>query len=133
MTKTHLKRLQKLLEHMEKGELSVDKFDFGAFRRGPFERERCDTAGCMGGELPALFPRLWKWEVATPVLRDARRASTFSESAERFFGLTTQQAGRLFYPQGDWKAQTDSLPGNATRRQVTANLRRFIKSVTPKN
>lgn len=129
MTKTHLKRLQKLLEHMEKGELSVDKFDFGTFR----DSNSCGTAGCMGGELPGLFPRLWRWDEDTPLLKDAAENSSFNESARRFFGLTKEQVDYLFYPRGDFRSGGNSrLPGTASRRQVTANLRRFIRFVTPK-
>lgn len=105
-------RLERLLEHMEAGELSVDGWDYGAFHRE--ERDRagqvCGTAGCMGGELVGLWPEEWELRMTFDGSWIPRRVrgegepedgglfSGFIEDAEDFFGLNWNEVRHLFYP-----------------------------------
>jgi hypothetical protein len=135
-----LDRLKRLLEHMENGTLSVDHFFFGVFRDRPPLRNPaapiCGTIGCMGGELPGLWPDDWKWSYegpprtistaegwCAPRLKCARMGqSTFREDAAEFFGISFEEVGQLFYPG----PLGSGLDEHATREAVTEKLREFI-------
>jgi hypothetical protein len=122
-----MERLKRLLEHMEHGKLSVRRFDFRIIRND------CGTAGCMAGELPGLFP---EWEFfLKPDFSDApgvRLKGEFSDlgliyGAMWFFGLERTEVLDLFFPAGPLEETAGRLPYEATREEVAANLRKFIR------
>jgi hypothetical protein len=131
-----LDRLKKLLEHMESGKLSVDRFDFSQFR----VRAECGTSGCMAGELPAVFPEEWEhktrvhWcdpDIDYMVVRLKKAepvyAGDFPVDAMDFFGLGYAEVLQLFYPASWVRLPSGRLPETATREEVTANLKAFIE------
>jgi hypothetical protein len=134
--KPNIERLKKLLTHMESGQLSVDKFDFGCFRN----KISCSTVGCMAGELPTVFPEDWTFKQRSdvrwmyfPVLKskdDINPHSPFMNQIsmrhlEEFFELAPEQCSALFVPSdGD---DGGRLTEEATREEVTENLKQFIE------
>lgn len=119
-----IKRLRMLLEHMEQGRLAHGTFRFDKFR------SKCGTAGCMGGELPSLFPADWMWIANEPVCKPD---ITFVPSAMRFFGLGKGLIYRLFVPYFFRRIPGyGQLPASASREEVTANLARVIRELERK-
>lgn len=138
----HRQRLLKLATHLESGELSHQKFDFGFFHL-PFVRcaastkpdnsNLCGFAGCAVGECPAVFPKRWRMARFGPKLKGTRGLSTL-EQAQKDFDLRQLEAQHLFIP-GEQKPSTFGgrfLEATATRRQVAKNIRIFVaKSMKP--
>jgi hypothetical protein len=116
-------RLKRLLEWMEQPAEGREgrRFDFGVFRSA------CGTCGCLGGELPAIWPE--EWEVKPFPLIDGnfgvwRRGSetgSFDEHAMGFFGIEAFVVHRIFYP-----GIHNGLGREATLDQVLENLIRVI-------
>ena len=121
----HFGRLRKLLDHMEGGQLSVGRFDFNCWRDG------CGTAGCMGGELPMVFPGEWVWKGGMPWLKpfdeEDRCPVHFTSQAAWFFGIQFGDVVDLFFPAGSGEELAGRLRANATRQQVAEKLRLFIE------
>lgn len=122
--------------------LAHKKFDFSQFNAiGDsgycFSHNGCRTNGCMAGELPAIFPRSWEWVGSQINLKSSMYCSTKSQLGE-FFGIEYWEAAHLFYP-GDQINHKTAVEGefydpkgsilytNASKREVVANLRRFLK------
>jgi hypothetical protein len=129
--KPNIERLKKLLTHMQSGQLSVDKFDFATFK----QVETCGTMGCMAGELPTLFPEKWRFQeilFSSPLLQylhNEEWTDYIRRSLSDFFSLSSEQTYRLFYPSYDsWDENKGCVLGeDATREEVTENLRQFIE------
>lgn len=121
-------RLERLLERMETGRLSVDRFDFAAFRA----ESGCGTVGCMGGELPSVFAE-WEWAGQMPRLKpefEGELYRDFCGDVGWFFGIRWEEVRRLFYPRTrNWpdKRLGACLPVEASRTEVAENLRAFIE------
>ncbi len=49
-------RLLALADHLERGKLGHEKFDFGCYNNT--DSNVCGTAGCGIGECPILFPMI---------------------------------------------------------------------------
>lgn len=134
MTKIHKKRLLKLAQHLERGKLGHDKFDFNVFHK-----VNCKTAGCAVGECPILWPRVFRFGtqlrngIANVYLK--RELTANEDAAALFFGLTGEESSHLFIPTvvGDHPNQQPELFGgrvlgpHATRKQVASNIRAFLK------
>jgi hypothetical protein len=139
MTKTHIRRLEKLATHLEKGKLEHKKFNFAvinADRRGrELEVNGCGYAGCALGEMPAAFPSAFQWHYGFPKSRqrNGKGVGAFDDVME-FFGIIYEEAEHLFQPSysDSWTYQKPKLYGGkilgskATREQVAANIRAFI-------
>ncbi len=126
--KPNYRRLEKLAAHLETGKLGHGKFDFDHFNRGTMDRNGCGTSGCALGECPIMFPRHWKFSAdqGFPVLKTTVCGSPMV-SATQFFGISYENAGQLFNPDTSAPWNKTPLWGNATRHQVAAAIRRFIK------
>lgn len=107
--------------------LSHDRFNFETWH----EVTENGTAGCMAGELAALFPRSWKATSDEVRLRSSRYRGLYTlDQVAYFFGLSEGETRHLFCP---WKQtrtidpQCKSLSKRATKAQVVKNLRRFLE------
>lgn len=137
MRKQFRERLEKLATHLESGKLGHAKFDFSAINETRDHAippcGKCGYAGCALGELPIVFPRLWKFGAyGHTVLRSPRtmRAQNSGDSfshSEEFFGLTCGESLGLFSGCNPrpW-AKTDLRP-DATRKQVARGIRMFLR------
>lgn len=148
--KIRLDRLAKLADHLEKGQLGHVKFDFslvhenGARLTTKQRKEGfCGTAGCAMGELPVLFPRKWKFadnDYGEPSVRMRegecpRIDIIYKSDVTEFFGISESKTAHLFYPgcqHHKWCSKSlnkmGGLSDKATRKQVAANIRYFIKN-----
>ncbi len=136
-------RLLKLAAHLQEGKLGHDKFDFSEFNGGDFKPNGCGTVGCAIGECPIVFPRIWEFRQLkssgsagsiSPRLRaDNSKDDYFWPSlhdAAAFFGISSELGRSLFFPNRPraWvKESTAYLKENATRKQVAASIRQFVK------
>lgn len=140
MKAVHKKRLLKLYEYMRQPQkkLGNDKFDFSVYK----DYISCGTCGCMAGELPYIFPRMWEFDTINYIdilisvrLRQGQHGDRFSSKSEiaqlsEFFGISYDEASHLFQPNGQSLGidpRSKLLERSATKRQVVANLRRFLK------
>lgn len=114
-------RLLKLAKHLESGKLGHKKFDYYVYNAGKYDKNGCGTIGCALGECPIIF-KDWIFESSTslPILKKKLFCEPL-ESAEEFFGLNWQEARFLFMPNHN------NLPDNATRKQVVAHIRKFVR------
>jgi hypothetical protein len=141
MKKIYKDRLLKLASHLDKGKLGHRKFDFGTWSAGATKKNSCGTVGCAIGECPIIFPSKWKFKTfheelvqsefgktiyhTDPVLK--RGSGTSVIDAAAFFGITNGEAHGLFTPSHEPAfCGIKRLPYTATRKQVAANLRRFV-------
>lgn len=103
------------------------KFDFTIWNvdeDGDFVPFKCGYAGCFIGEMPVCFPEEWEYdEVGEPVLKG--EVSSLNSACE-FFGITMNEAIRLFMPCMDhpWGKL---LSNGATAKQVCDNVIKFIE------
>ncbi len=92
-----VKRLEKVANHLIHNMLGQDKWDFSEIHK----ISSCGTAGCAMGELPVIFPKLWKYDLKDsddPVkLRKDSSNDSFYD-VERFFGLSKEERRHLFMP-----------------------------------
>lgn len=116
----HLLQPQKLLLH--------DKFYFGTYEN----REGCKTLGCIAGELPAVFPKSWYFQNSVLFLKGSSYVP-ITQDVAAFFDISYVEASHLTIP-GQQTMSVDPyymdhpvLPTTATKAQVVANLRRFLK------
>lgn len=134
-------RLLKLAEHLEKGQLGHEKFDFANFNGGKYDGQvrsyKCGSCGCGIGECPILFKRDWVFgKRALPVLRRYRdEARSFLRkgthisiaSAAEFFAIPIHHTEHLFLPDEFrvW-ASGGTLTESATAAQVARSIREFV-------
>lgn len=128
------KRLLALYDHMRQPQkkLAHKKFSFSYFNctfpNGNVDKNGCGTCGCMAGELPAIFPKYWKWRPGGLVYTESDEKEL--PALKEFFGLTVSEAAHLFLPgyQSTYIDKKTQMMGKySTKRQVVANLRRFLK------
>jgi len=148
VNKTQFKRLEKLVVHMESGQLAHPTFDFNVYNRTPLYnwhnrqkmsssllKRQCDTNGCAIGELPQIFPNAWKWHSGAGINNVTRKKvvdqrTDIQHMAGPFFGLSDMEYHHLFVPG----RQSAGLPGcgrrlkGSARRSTVANhLRKFLE------
>jgi hypothetical protein len=128
MKALHRKRLEKLATHLEKGKLAHDSFDFSTLH----DHRGCRSVGCALGECPFVFPNHWHMAQTFPKLTPLLKISPFGSStgdAVKFFGISDSAAEHLFHPylQSVDLYGGKRLSAGATRKQVAANIRAFIK------
>ncbi len=102
------------------------KFYFGCFV------DVCNTLGCLLGEAPSRWPRQWKMLAREPRLRKLADDPHWDKtvvSAQQFFGISQTAVKHLFFPmlQNCDRYGGKTLWSNSKRREVVANLRKFIK------
>ena len=120
-----MKNLEKLAEHLERGQLGHKVFDFSTYNsngESSIYAPECGTNGCAIGECPILFPEDWKFDgYGMPILLNG--------SIRDFFGIDPEQYRHLFIPyeQQPEKFGGKILDGSATRYEVAANIRAFIE------
>lgn len=130
LSPTHRYRLRKLAIHLESGELAHRKFNFSRINQGKKDEGGCGTSGCAIGELPAVFPRRWKFDFCDVfgVVEVCRPDDSFTrERTASFFGITQREDVLLFYPghQAPWNHYV--LGARATKEQVATGIRNFLK------
>lgn len=138
MKALHKKRLLKLADHLERGKLIHQRFNFNRWNADEqgeqLEINGCGFAGCAIGECPGVF-KAWGWKRGHPILNKNRRVSVSPErSAMEWFGLMEAEVRHLFIPTdflGDNQFPKEYggrvLFATATPKQVAANIRAFIK------
>lgn len=138
-------RLQKLADHLKSGKLGHKKFDFNNYNIGRpynnFDAKGCGFAGCAIGELPFVFPKLWRFNNADiSFFRFPRlRRNTFnntSSDGEEFFNINSCEYQHLFVPScADHVFQDILLYGGrilksgAKPKSVAKNIEAFIKKM----
>lgn len=135
----HKKRLLKLAEHLERGKLIHQRFNFNRWNANEageqLKTNGCGFAGCAIGECPGIF-RAWGWKKGHPVLnKNRRKQDRWTEmDAEEWFGLTHDEVTHLFVPSGFLgdNQRPNRYGGRilfdtATPKQVARNIRAFIK------
>lgn len=125
-------RLLKLARHLEKGKLGHEKFDFSTIN-GSRSDGGCGTAGCAMGEFPVVWPKDWQWNKCGSVSLNGVDGGT--RGAVKFFGIRQDEAEHLFIPyyQHPNNYQHPNIYGwimldnSATKEQVAANIRAFVR------
>lgn len=118
-TKLHANRLRKLITHLLRGKLSKSKFDFQHVNSEPGNvcaMDNCGTAGCALGEFHAVFPSHFRGRFYVGV-----------EDATDFLGICKDESLHLFVPNHQFLGRS-SLPVDATRFEVAANMIAFLRS-----
>lgn len=121
----HKERLLKLAEHLETGKLGHEVFDFSQYNNSG--TNICGTAGCAIGECPIIWPNEWVFNwLGTPILKDENNSL---KSAIIFFQIKEAERMHLFEPNKQIISLYDGehLFSNATKEQVAANIREFVK------
>lgn len=140
-------RLAQIVEHLVSGQLMHKEFNFAVLNSSdPIDDSGCGSNGCAIGEFPAIWPNDWRFikeyspykdnspgVFYTPGLLDEYLSyHGVSHNVLLWLSLTKDQAEYLFYPacnNGFPKPGTvNQMPGNATRYEVTARIRKFIAS-----
>lgn len=119
-------RLEKIAEHLEKGQLGHKVFDFMQYNEGKQDANGCGTNGCAIGEMPFIFPRQWIFDQDMPVLLGGENVGVDRNSCE-FLGLSLGEFQHLFIPLFQRPELGRMLCDAATRYEVAANIRQFIK------
>lgn len=128
-------KLEKLLDHMRAGQLSVDKFNYGAFHK----ITACSTQGCALGECVALWPDTFEF-VYLPLDKAVNADATYYgvhnknsricdiAAAEEFFGLTYAETEALFMGEELSLAGLPDTPSlrTATLEEVCDRFETFI-------
>lgn len=139
MTQEHIDRLAKLAEHLEKGQLAHEHFDFSVFN--DTNSSECGSAGCAIGECPAIWPDRFRWVDGGPYmstglvmdnLHPEEIDDDFVTPGAKFFGLGEKEWQHLFLPY-DQRPELFGgieLAEKATRYDVAANIRAFIEIKT---
>jgi len=130
MKELHLKRLEKLANHLLHGKLGHKIFNFAWFNlcdsSDQYKKNGCGTAGCALGECPIIF-KGWVFGVGKdPIFKGHFNPDG---SARAFFNITQQEANHLFHPilQNPLLYGGGNLNRYATKEQVASNMLIFIK------
>ena len=130
-------RLKKLANHLIKGNLCHEQFDFEKYNYSyncKFKRNGCATVGCAIGECPFVFPKYWCFskDDKQPKLR---RLNNFGFTDSRlsgikFFVLNQIQYCHLFIPNDQLRKYGGKKLGKkATPKMVGNNILAFIKKI----
>ncbi len=128
MSNIYKERLLKLADHLEWGKLGHDEFTIIRYSDFNFCRP-CGTTGCAIGECPFLFPDKWEFSGCAPILIGGDKSLNPIIFAMEFFGATKQEASHLFVEdaQETIRYGGQRLFENATKEEVAANIREFVK------
>lgn len=107
----HAERLLRLAEHLERGKLGHDRFNYGHLSR----LDSCGTSGCAIGELWTCFPEL-SYQPRGGFL------------AMRFFELNQIEVAELFYPRtSSFCGYSNNLEPTASKYEVASHIRAFTE------
>lgn len=125
-------RLLKLAKHLERGQLGHKNFSFAHYNisaSGGYDESGCGTMGCAIGECPIIFPKFWHFNEMTEPLLRTDDGNDPIRSAMEFFDISRNEAFHLFMPssQSPHYYGGQYLNGRATKEEVAANIRAFIK------
>lgn len=153
-------RLLKLARHLETGSLGHRKFNFEYVhvvdpgktkikvgRDLKVTVKPCNAAGCALGELPFAFPGEWKYpeprlemdgdKIVAHVIEELPQLiggsdGYFHLNVQTFFEIDSNQMRHLFYPGDQIPSEYGGmdLGSNATRKQVAANIRAFVRKMS---
>lgn len=121
-------RLLQLADHLEKGKLGHEVFDFRNINIGNTEPNVCGTNGCAIGEMPIVWPDKIVFSQNT-VMELSSQKYGFSAAAH-FFGIDLDdEAEFLFAPleRSDFR-HPSMLYGRATKEHVAAHIRKFVEN-----
>jgi len=123
-------RLLALADHLEKGKLGHERFDFGVINIGGGFYE-CGTAGCAMGELPIAFPdhfRFGEDDSASVPIRKDRHPGDWVDGIRLFFGINGIEMNHLFYSffQKPVTYGGVMLYQDASKELVASNIRVFV-------
>jgi hypothetical protein len=140
-------RLKKLADHLSRGKLAHDRFDFSVVNDNvpliplPGKLPGCGTAGCAMGECPLVFKRHWAFREPAfegedhvyPYLRNGS-SEWLTQDITKFFGISPNAADHLFHPrsQNVDVYGGEELYGNATAKDVAKQIRAFIRRAKSK-
>lgn len=127
----NVRRLLRLAKHLRTGKLGHKKFDFRVLNsfRGDVKPYKCGYNGCAIGELPIVFPTLWKFDIdAEPALRGIDKEGGLYGAGE-FFELEYGEVELLFVPNSGYLPWLDKsiMPENSTKEQVAHSIEKFIE------
>ena len=135
-------RLLKLADHLEKGKLFHDMFNFGLYSTAHETNPiipaavgggtTCGTMGCALGECPTVFPDEWVLIRGYPnIVAEVVEgyAGAPRNSAAKFFDIDPRAVDHLFYPdhQNIIRYGGKDLNSTATKEEVAANIRAFVE------
>lgn len=133
MEQLYKDRLLKLAAHLETGKLGHKIFNFDIIN--DTWEPKCGTQGCALGELPIIFPDIWKFSSRGYVFTSdppAVRAQCESDVCT-FFSLSDEEYTLLFMPLVKGYSVTLNMPlwykvtgSRAKKEEVAANIRRFV-------
>ena len=121
-------RLLKLADHLEHGKLGHKVFSFlhfNARKDGDGHRvNRCGYMGCAIGECPIVWPDDWEFK-PEPLLQGYTWPG---KSGIAWFDITADEFNHLFIPYAQHPILYGGteLGADATKEQVTANIRAFV-------
>ena len=136
-TEIRFDRLKKLANHLIKGKLDHEKFDFYIYNNShnnKYKRNGCGTVGCAIGECPIVFPKYWCFSrnMKNPKLKTLGYYgySVSQSSGLEFFNLVIDEYSHLFMPNHQYKKYGGrKLSENATSKMVGNNILAFIKKI----
>ena len=143
MNKLHRQRLLKLANHLLKGKLGHDVFNFTCYNANidssPLAKRReCGSCGCAIGEMPIVWPKFWGFDYHVVV---NKKIKVFRwEHQKEWFGITYTDYDFLFCPVSHYFGvfvQTSvgtrrRLTRSATKEQVAKNIIKFVKDYEKK-
>jgi hypothetical protein len=130
------KRMLKMADFLDK--LPSEKFDFTIAygKETPSLIKGCGSAGCIIGWTPRVFPRLvkynpiatWQLHRVDPYFKIGDESKlTYPEVGEAVFGLSIDDAYKLFTPGIQCCLDLKDLGYNATPKQAAKLLRSYVK------
>lgn len=131
MKKIHINRLLRIAKHLRSDKLAHPAFCFSHYnsrlngRVAPkFAKKGCGTSGCAIGELPAIWPRYFRWQ-DTAVLRIEYSSGITRHDAAEFLGLDFDDYDLLFIPRDGYTMNMRGLSRFASAVEVAANIEKF--------
>jgi hypothetical protein len=115
------RRLLKLADHLISGKLGHKVFDFALFNGGfnsgvDWSKPNiCGTNGCAIGELPVVWPKIFKWQFTD---------QPTGTNIVKWFDINKEEHDYLFFPTD----RKNSLPKNATKEAVAGRIYHFVLS-----
>jgi len=141
MSDIRVGRLRKLAKHLCGTHLAHRMFYFDRLASGKMDENGnyCGSVGCALGEIPAVWPKEWKWEKNRcgdlfSIIHKSHGGAGVAKlwgAVTKFFSITEDQAYHLFNPRKQMPQQFGGkeLDEYASVEQVVDNIGAFIKKV----
>lgn len=84
------------------------------------DQHKCGTTACVAGYFPVIFPRSWKYNEHTPVLKNNTHWTVVDDAIE-FFGITKAACDFLFFPENYPESHRSARYAAGRIRQVVNN------------